>query len=83
MHDNLFSHYNSYGSAIYYGTPFYRTTEGIYDAITASYNNSFFSNTLDLSAGITMEYDGTGWGTRQWLQVKVNLDYDILLGRKK
>ena len=83
MHDNLFPHYNRYGSTIYYGTPFYRTTKGIYDAITASYNNTFFNKTLDLSAGITMEYDGTGWGTRQWLQVKVNLDYGILLGRKK
>lgn len=83
MHDNLFPLYSRYGKDIYYGTSFYRTEKGIYDAITASYNKTFFQNTLDLSAGVTMEYDGTGWGTRQWLQVKVNLDYDILLGRKK
>lgn len=81
--DSLLPHYDRYGGELYYGTPFYRTTEGIYDAITASYGGSFFHDTVAVAAGITMEYDGTGWGTRQWLQVSVALDYGISLERKR
>lgn len=81
--ENLMPLYGRYGSNLYYGLPFYRTTEKIYDEISASYNNSFFHDTLEVGAGITMEYDGTGWGTRQWLQLRVNLDYGILLKRNK
>ncbi len=83
MGENLLPHYNRYGSSLYHGSPFYQSTEKIYDAITASYENSFFSNTLNVGAGITMEYNGTGWGTRQWLQLKINLDYGILLRRRQ
>ncbi len=72
---NLLPHYDRYGSDLYHSSPFYRTTEGVYNAITVSYGNSFFDDTLSLAAGITMEYDGTGWGTRQWIEVSVALDY--------
>jgi len=79
---NLLTYYNRYGDALYHGVPFYATTKHIYDAITASYAHGFFSDTVSVAAGITAEYDGTRWGTRQWLQVAVDLDYGISLKRK-
>lgn len=80
---SLLTYYNRYGSDLYHGMPLYRTEKGIYDAIALSYERWFFSSTVGVKAGITAEYDGTGWGTRQWLQVDVILDYDISLKRNK
>lgn len=79
---SLMTYYDRYGSELYHGSPFYATTEHIYDAITASYKHSFFSDTVDVEAGITAEYDGTGWGTRQWIELSIDLDYGISLKRK-
>ena len=80
---SLLTYYNRYGADVYHGMPLYRTDKGIYDAIALSYSQKFFNHTVGVKAGITAEYDGTGWGTRQWLQVDVILDYDINLKRKK
>ena len=80
---SLLTYYNRYGSDVYHGVPLYRTEKGIYDAIALAYNRTFFNDTVGVKAGITMEYDGTGWGTRQWLEVGVNLDYGINLKRKQ
>ena len=63
--------------------PLYRTDKGIYDAIALSYSQWFFNRTVGVKAGITMEYDGTGWGTRQWLQVDVALGTNVCLKRNK
>lgn len=75
--------YNRYGSELYYGTQHYAATKGIYNATTAAYTRSFFDDSLSLSAGITAEYDGTAWGTRQWLEVGVTLDYGFKIGGKR
>ena len=80
---SLLTYYNRYGADVYHGMSLYRTDKGIYDAIALSYSQRFFNHTVGVKAGITAEYDGTGWGTRQWLQVDVILDYDINLKRKK
>ena len=80
---SLLTYYNRYGADVYHGMSLYRTNKGIYDAIALSYSQRFFNHTVGVKAGITAEYDGTGWGTRQWLQVDVILDYDINLKRKK
>lgn len=80
---SLLSFYNRYGAELYHGLPLYGTEKGVYDAIVLAYSQRFFNDTVGVKAGITMEYDGTGWGTRQWLQVDVNLDYGISLKRKK
>ncbi len=69
---NLLTHYDRYGADLYYGVPFYRTMEGIYDAIELSYNRSFCDNTLSVEAGISLDYDGVGWGTRQFILLGVN-----------
>lgn len=80
---SLFTYYDRYGSALYHGQPMYRTSKGIYDAISLSYARSFFDSTVSVEAGITAEYDGTGWGTRQWLQLSVDLDYGINLEQRR
>lgn len=80
---SLLSYYNRYGSDVYHGMPLYRTDKGIYDAIALSYGSWFFNHTVGVKAGITAEYDGTGWGTRQWLQVDVVLGTNITLKRNK
>ena len=80
---SLLTYYNRYGSDVYHGMPLYRTERGIYDAIALSYSQRFFNHTVGVKAGITAEYDGTGWGTRQWLQVDVALGTDISLKRSK
>ena len=80
---SLLTYYNRYGADVYHGMSLYRTDKGIYDAIALSYSQRFFNHTVGVKAGITAEYDGTGWGTRQWLQVDVILDYDINLKRNK
>ena len=74
---NLLPHFDRYGTDLYHGKLIYRTTEGLHNTITASYGNSFFKDTVRLEGGITLEYDGIGWGTRQWLQVSIALDYDF------
>ena len=79
---SLLTYYDRYGAELYHGVPIYRTDKGIYDAIALFYEQRFFNETVGVKAGITMEYDGTGWGTRQWLQVDVALDYGISLKRK-
>lgn len=80
---SLLTYYNRYGSDVYHGMPLYRTDKGIYEAITLSYERRFFAEKVGVAAGITAEYDGTGWGTRQWLQINVNLDFGINLKRKR
>jgi hypothetical protein len=79
----LFTYFDRYGEDLYHGSPLYRTDRGIYDAVELSYCRSFFDGTVSVEAGMTMEYDGTGWGTRQWLSVGAKLDYGISLKRKQ
>lgn len=74
---SLLSYYDRYGGNLYNGSTFYATDKAIYDAITASYERRFFDDTVGVVAGISVEYDGTGFGTRQWLQLDVDLDFDV------
>ena len=80
---SLLTYYNRYGSDVYHNMPLYHTDKGIYDAIALSYSQWFFYRTVGVKAGITVEYDGTGWGTRQWLQVDVALGTNVSLKRNK
>ena len=80
---SLLTYYNRYGSDVYHNMPLYHTDKGIYDAIALSYSQWFFLHTVGVKAGITVEYDGTGWGTRQWLQVDVSLGTNVSLKRNK
>ena len=80
---SLLTYYNRYGSDVYHNMPLYHTDKGIYDAIALSYSQWFFYRTVGVKAGITVEYDGTGWGMRQWLQVDVTLGTNVSLKRNK
>ena len=80
---SLLTYYNRYGSDVYHNMPLYRTDKGVYDAIALSYSQWFFNRTVGVKAGITMEYDGTDWGTRQWLQVDVAFGTNVCLKRNK
>lgn len=70
--DNLLTHYNRYGGNVYHGSPLYATTKGIYNTIEVGYRStlSFF---IDLEAGVTIDYDGRGWGTRQYIALCIDL----------
>lgn len=72
-----------YGASLYHGELLYATNEGIVESAQLSYCRSFFDDTLSVGAGITLDYDGTGIGTRQWVQLDVKLDYGIDLRRKQ
>ena len=72
-----------YGAALYHSEPLYSTTEGVVESVQLSYCRGFFDDTLSVGAGITLDYDGTGLGTRQWVQLDVKLDYGIDLRRKQ
>lgn len=72
-----------YGASLYHGERLYATAEGIVESAQLSYCRSFFDDTLSVGAGITLDYDGTGIGTRQWVQLDVKLDYGIDLRRKQ
>ena len=74
--------WSKYGDALYHGSPYYHTGNGIYEQLALSYSQSFFEDTVRVEAGITLETDGWGWGTRQWLQLVVDLDYGIKLNKR-
>lgn len=81
---SLFTYYDRYGSELYFGHPLYNVAkDAIYDAISLSYAHRFFDDTLSVEAGITAEYDGKGWGTRQWIELNINLNYGINLKKDK
>ena len=80
---SLLSYYDRYGSALYHGVSLYRSPKGLYDAIVVSYGSTFCNQTVGVKAGITLESDGTGWGTRQWLQIDVKLGHNMSLKRNK
>ncbi len=68
----LLTHYGRYGSALYHGSPLYASTEGIYNTIEIGCN-SHFSNFVDLEVGVMIDYDGRGWGTRQYIALNIEL----------
>lgn len=80
----LFAYYDRYGSELYFGHPLYNVAkDAIYNALSLSYARSFFDSTLAVEAGITAECYGSKWGTRQWLQLSVALDYGVKFKNNK
>jgi hypothetical protein len=73
---------NGYGADLYAGSTLFGTQpywEGDHDATHTfvdtriGYQNSFFDDTIHLNAFIAFQCDGERWGTRQMLQLSVNL----------
>ena len=71
-----FVYYERYGKDLYHGLQHYASPPhtNYYDAITFCYTERFANNSVLLDVGFTIEDDGTGLGTRQWLCVSVMLD---------
>lgn len=70
-----FVYYDRYGKALYHGLQHYAPPHtNYYDAVTLCYTESFANDSVLLDVGFTIEDDGTGVGTRQWLCVSVMLD---------
>lgn len=78
--DNLLTHYNRYGANVYHGSPLYATTKGIYNTIEFGYKQHLASF-IDLEAGVTIDYDGRGWGTRQYISLNIDLWPGIKLAK--
>ena len=70
-----FVYYGRYGKDLYHGLQHYASQDSIfYDAVTLCYREYFANRTVLLDVGFTIEGDGKGMGTRQWLGVSVMLD---------
>lgn len=68
-------YYERYGKALYHGLQHYAPPHtNYYDAVTLCYSERFANDSVLLDVGFTIEDDGTGLGTRQWLCVSVMLD---------
>lgn len=48
--------------------------KNFYEAVTLCYREYFANRSILFDVGFTIEGDGVGWGTRQWLCVSVMLD---------
>ena len=68
-------YFTEYGKDLYHGLQHYASQESaFYDAVTLCYREYFANRTVLLDVGFTIESDGVGIGTRQWLGVSVMLD---------
>ena len=83
---------NGYGAELYSGSTLFGTiptwsgdrdsSHSFFDT-RIGYCNSFFNDTVRLNAFFAFQCDGTNWGTRQMLQLSVNLFKDISLQKKR
>ena len=83
---------NGYGSELYAGSTLFgaiptwsgdRYSSHSFFDTRIGYQNSFFGNTVCLNTFIAFQCDGEKWGTRQMLQLSVNLFKDISLTKKR
>ncbi len=70
-----FVYYGRYGKDLYHGLQHYSPPhKNFYDAVTLCYREYFANDSILFDVGFTIESDGVGFGTRQWLSVSVMLD---------
>lgn len=83
---------NGYGSELYSGSTLFgtqpywgtdRDTLNYFFDTRIGYQNSFFDDTIRLNTFIAFQCDGAKWGTRQMLQLSVNLFKGIALTKKR
>mgnify|MGYP003305254913 CR=1 FL=1 len=72
---NLLSYFGRYGADLYHGSPFYGTEKGVFNAVELGYKRLFCEGILAVEAGVSIDYDGTGWGTRQFISLGVNFNH--------
>ena len=83
---------DGYGSELYSGSTLFGTepywqgdklSPNTFFDTRIGYRNSFFNDTVRLNTFIAFQCDGVKWGTRQMLQLTVNLFNDISLAKKR
>ena len=81
-----------YGADLYYGNPIFgtdtywesccRAPQTVIDT-RIGYSNKFFNDTLCLNAFVAVQCDGSAWGTRQMVELKVRLFKDFALDKRR
>ena len=83
---------NGYGSELYAGSTLFGTkptwsgdrhSSHTFIDTRIGYCNSFFDDTVRLNTFIAFQCDGANWGTRQMLQLTVNLFQKVQLTKKR
>lgn len=89
--DNLMPYYynsntqtfpQGYGADLYYGDSVFAAGGELLSDTRIGYSKQFFGNTVSLNAYIAMYYNG-GAGTRQMVELKVNLFNGFALGKRR
>lgn len=70
--DNLMPYYGRYGSELYVGDPFFRTTHGVYDRLEV-YWKPRLNHGLHLKVSTVHHYDGDIWNWQQAITFSVDL----------
>ena len=82
---------NGYGAELYAGSTLFGTrpywkgdgSSNTFFDTRIGYCNSFFGDTVSLNTFIAFQCDGDNWGTRQMLELKINLFNEISLQKKR
>ncbi len=61
-----------YGDGLYFGEPFYRTEDGIYNRLEIYWKRNFTSD-ISLKISSVHHYDGNSWGWQQLLELQVKI----------
>lgn len=85
--DNLMPYFDAtvpgqpaYGTGLYYGEPFYRTSHGIYERLEIYWERSF--GPCDVRIASVHHYDGRVWVWQQILHLQVRLDRGLFSRRR-
>ncbi len=79
---NLQPYYGFGGADFYSGERFYGTDKHIYNRTWIGYGHRFFNDTIDVEAGIALQYDGYTLGTQQVIRLSLNFNRTVRLSRK-
>ena len=82
---------NGYGAELYAGSTLFGTrpywkgdgSSNTFFDTRIGYCNSFFGDTVSLNTFVAFQCDGENWGTRQMLELKINLFNEISLQKKR
>ena len=89
--DNLMPYYynsktqtfpQGYGADLYYGDSVFAAGGKLLSDTRIGYSKQFFDDTVNLNAYMAMYYNG-GAGTRQMVELKVNLFNGFALGKRR
>ncbi len=74
--DDLMPYYGRYGNTLYYGEPFFRTENNVYNRLELSWN-PVHRRDMNLYVSSVHHYDGRKWNWQQVMQLTVRIDQDM------